>query len=90
MKKLTVFAILGAFAFGCATASVIVNEATAAPTPGMQQCALFPVAAVTDKDVAAGKLDEKSTWLPDGWIGVGGASMANSGLPGVIACRTQQ
>jgi hypothetical protein len=86
MKKLTVIlGMLGMFALGCATASVLVDTAEATPAAGSQQCASFDAPYIGKKDIEKNKHEETGTWLPEGWTAVGGGWGA---IPAVIACRT--
>lgn len=89
MKKLTAsLGMLGMFALGCVTASVLVNRAEATPPAGSTQCMSFGVHHITQSDVEKGKIPERVITLPPGWTPVGGANFANA--PAVIACRTTE
>jgi outer membrane lipoprotein SlyB len=86
-KKLTVIlGMFGMFVLGCATASVLVDQASATPPAGSTQCVSFGVHHLSQNDVAKGKTEEKVATLPPGWTPVGGASFGE--FPSVIACRT--
>jgi hypothetical protein len=87
MNKLAMcLGFLGVFVLGCATASVLIDDASATPPSGTHQCAAFGAPYVNERDVAAGKADEAGRWLPEGWTPVGGANTQS--IPVVIACRT--
>jgi uncharacterized membrane protein YedE/YeeE len=87
MKKFTVvLGMLGVFALGCATASVLIDTAEATPPTGSQQCASFMIPWVGENEIAKNKHEEKGTWLPAGWTPVGGATVGSA--PAVVACRT--
>jgi hypothetical protein len=87
MNKLTMcFGFLGVFALGCATASILIEDASATPLSGTHHCAAFGAPYVNERDAAAGKADQNGRWLPEGWAPVGGANTQS--IPVVIACRT--
>jgi hypothetical protein len=86
MKRLTIIlGMLGMFAVGCATASVLIDSAQATPAAGSQQCAAFEVPSVGKQDVEKNKHEEVGVWLPVGWTPVG---VGMGGIAVVVACRT--
>jgi hypothetical protein len=86
MKKLTVIlGMVGVFALGCATASVLVDNAEATPPAGSTQCVAISIGWASSGDVEKGKHEERATVIPAGWTPVGGASGGNQ--PAVVVCR---
>jgi hypothetical protein len=87
MNKLAIsLGFMGAFALGCATASVLIDDVGAAPASGTYNCTAFVVPYLANANSVADGLAEKhNLWLPEGWTPVGGGSTASN--PVVVACR---
>jgi hypothetical protein len=85
MKKLTVIlGMLGVFALGCATASVMIDRAEATPVSGSHECLAFEISYASKNDVEKGKHEGRGMYVPPGWTPVGGGF---GPVAVVIACR---